>query len=43
MSIQIDEWGMGDGSEISLQGKEVWDFSSKRWDEKETDGQGDGP
>lgn len=43
MSIQIDEWRTGGRSEISQQGKWVWDFSSKRWDEKETDGQRDGP
>lgn len=43
MLIQIDEWNTGGKSEISLEGEGVWDVSSKRWDEKETDGWGDGP
>lgn len=41
MSIQIDEW-RSDFFFFSAR-KEVWDFSSERWDEKEADGQGDGP
>lgn len=43
MLIQIDEWNTGGKSEISLEGKGVWDVSSKTWDEEETDGWGDGP
>lgn len=39
MSVQRDEWRR----ESSLQGEGVWDFCFKIWDERETDGQGDGP